>query len=64
MLPLFILYCLLLKLFEGINSMWSAVVGAAHPYMQQQLSPLHFEFFGVDVIADTSGQCWLVEANR
>lgn len=37
---------------------------AAHPYMQHQVSPLHFEFFGVDVIADTAGQCWLVEANR
>lgn len=37
---------------------------AALPYMAHQSSPLHFEFFGIDVIADASGGCWLIEANR
>lgn len=44
--------------------MWAAVVAAALPYMQHQASPLHFEFFGIDVIADDAGQVWLIEANR
>ena len=44
--------------------MWKDVVSAAMPYMQHQISPLHFEFFGIDVIADASGQAWLIEANR
>lgn len=44
--------------------MWTAVVKAAMPYMQEQGSARHFEFFGIDIIADTAGQCWLVEANR
>ena len=39
-------------------------MAAAAPYMQEQLSPLHFEFFGIDVIADSMGASWLVEANR
>jgi hypothetical protein len=41
-----------------------AVVEAALPYMQHQASPRHFEFFGIDVIADHAGQVWLIKANR
>ncbi len=44
--------------------MWSAIVKAALPYMQEQSSARHFEFFGIDIIADSSNHCWLVEANR
>ena len=32
--------------------------------MQEQRSPDHFEFFGIDVIADADGECWLIEINR
>ena len=44
--------------------MWRAIVEGAAPYMAVQLSACHFEFFGIDVIADTSGECWFVEGNR
>ena len=30
----------------------------------QQRSPHHFEFFGLDIVADRHGECWLIEANR
>lgn len=53
-----------IQIFVEIKRMWAAVVKAALPYMQEQTSERHFEFFGIDVIADTAGQCWLVEANR
>jgi len=32
--------------------------------MQEQISPHHFEFFGIDIIADRDGVCWLLEVNR
>lgn len=44
--------------------MWGAVVEAAAPYMERQNSEINFEFFGLDVIADTNGRCWLIEINR
>ena len=53
-----------MQLYVGIKRMWAAVVAAAMPYMQEQSGARNFEFFGIDVIADATGQCWLVEANR
>lgn len=32
--------------------------------MYYQRSPNHFEFFGIDIIADEAGDCWFIEANR
>jgi len=32
--------------------------------MQIQRSQHHFEFFGIDIIADVSGASWLIEINR
>lgn len=52
------------QVYAKIQAMWSAVVEAALPYMQHQASARHFEFFGIDVIADCAGQVWLIEANR
>lgn len=37
---------------------------AAAPYMEHQNGEHNFEFFGVDLIADEDGCCWLIEANR
>ena len=51
-------------LFEEMQAMWGAVVAAAEPHMTTQRRPGHFEFFGLDVVADTAGGCWLIEANR
>lgn len=44
--------------------MWQAVAQAAAPFMKEQRSPHHFEFFGIDVMADSMGECWLIEINR
>jgi hypothetical protein len=49
---------------DKLQSLWKAVVDAAAPYMQNQLSDKHFEFFGLDIIADTDHCCWLIEINR
>lgn len=32
--------------------------------MQEQRNSNSFEFFGIDIIADTLGTCWLLEVNR
>ena len=32
--------------------------------MKYQASQHNFEFVGIDIIVDQSGQCWLLEANR
>mmetsp|Transcript_30486 Transcript_30486/g.56791 ORF Transcript_30486/g.56791 Transcript_30486/m.56791 type:complete len:155 (-) Transcript_30486:1470-1934(-) len=32
--------------------------------MKEQRSSHHFEFFGIDVMADSMGECWLIEINR
>ena len=50
--------------FSQMKAMWREVAKASTPFMSQQTSATHFEFFGIDVIADTDGVCWLVEANR
>ena len=50
--------------FSEICSIWAAVVAEAHIYMDKQRSEKHFEFFGIDIIVDSSGDCWLIEINR
>jgi hypothetical protein len=52
------------ELFRKIQKMWAELCNAAKPFMIYQEDPSHFEFFGFDVIADASGECWLVEVNR
>lgn len=52
------------KQFKGIQQMWHSVVKASNPFIAAQESSLHFEFFGLDVIVDNFGVCWLIEANR
>jgi len=54
----------LCKVFEKLKAIWATVVRAASTYMKEQTSRHHFEFFGLDLIADTSGRCWLIEINR
>ena len=44
--------------------MWQAVAHEAAPFMREQRSPHHFEFFGIDVMADATGEVWLIEINR
>ena len=44
--------------------MWKDIVTQAYHFMSQQRSPFHFEFFGIDVIADEADNCWLIEINR
>ena len=50
--------------FNGISIIWKEVARACSSYMKYQISANHFEFFGIDVIADDSGECWLLEINR
>jgi len=47
-----------------MGSLWSAVALAVRPFMAAQHSKGHFEFFGIDVIADAERNCWLIELNR
>lgn len=51
-------------IFNGIKSLWADLVNAAVAFMSHQKSPNFFEFFGLDVIADESCKCWLIEVNR
>jgi hypothetical protein len=52
------------QLFGKLCRMWSSVAKAVTAYMKYQRHECHFDFFGVDVIADTNDECWLIEANR
>lgn len=50
--------------FAQICDIWRCVVEAAAPFMRIQKSARRFEFFGIDVVVNASGQCWLIEINR
>jgi len=50
-------------IFEQMKTMWARIAFAASPFMQEQQSG-RFEMFGLDVIADSTGGCWLIELNR
>lgn len=47
-----------------MQTIWYELVTAAEPYLLHQLSEKHFEFYGLDYIANESGQCYLIEINR
>lgn len=40
-----------------------SLVEAAAPFMEHQASVEHFEFLGLDIIADVTGGVWLIEGN-
>lgn len=50
--------------FPSACEMWASVCGAAAEFMAEQFNPNNFEFCGLDIIIDTSNNCWLVEINR
>jgi hypothetical protein len=52
------------KVFAQISDVWCAAVEASSPFLHRQRSKEHFEFFGIDIITDDCGGCWLIEANR
>lgn len=52
------------QVFGRISVLWGEVAKACSSFMKHQTSANHFEFFGIDVIADEDGTCWLLEVNR
>jgi hypothetical protein len=52
------------KIYNEICNMWKAVSISVSSFMKKQINKNHFEFFGIDVIADMDGYCWLLEINR
>lgn len=46
--------------------MWGELVSSAHPFLahQSQSGTRRFDFYGIDIIADTFGDVWLIECNR
>jgi hypothetical protein len=44
--------------------LWRETVAAAATFMSQPSQSLNFEFCGLDVIADDTGACYLIEINR
>ena len=52
------------SVYSQIQDIWSDVTQAALPFMSQQKNPNNFDFYGIDIIADECGGCWLIEANR
>jgi hypothetical protein len=53
-----------LQAYKQLKQIWGQLVKAASPYMKYQRNCDHFEFFGLDLIEDATGTCWLIEANR
>lgn len=50
--------------FIRIKKIWQELIQAAAPFICHQASIAHFEFFGIDIIADVDHNCWLLECNR
>lgn len=50
--------------FLKIKDIWRSLIKTAAPFMRHQKSQFHFEFFGIDILADESHNCWLLECNR
>src|SRR3546814_8228358 len=46
-------------LFRSIQ--WGLLASSAERFMAEQNSPWHFEFIGIDVIADDSHCPWIIE---
>jgi hypothetical protein len=53
-----------IQVFKAVSNIWASIIEAASPFICKQRSPDHFEFFGLDIIIDKQGGCWLLEANR
>ncbi|CAM9431262.1 unnamed protein product [Pylaiella littoralis] len=51
-------------LWPGFLENLRSLAEAATPFMEHQADPNHFEFLGLDIIADREGGVWLMEANR
>ena len=47
-----------------MKHIWIELVQASSPYLAHQASQHHFEFYGLDYIANEDGQCYLIEVNR
>jgi hypothetical protein len=52
------------QIYHQLCLLWKGVARAVTPFMSKQISKNNFEFFGIDVIADIDGNCWLLEVNR
>jgi hypothetical protein len=50
--------------FSALSTLWSEVIQAITPYLRHQRHAQHFDFYGLDVIADQNGNCHLIEVNR
>ncbi len=44
--------------------LWASICKEASPYLAEQRSLSHFEFFGIDIILDQDGNVWLIECNK
>lgn len=51
-------------LWSKLKLVYGTLVQAVHPYMAEQRSSLHFDFYGLDLIADEDGELHLLEVNR
>jgi len=51
-------------IFNSMKNVYSDLIEAAAPFMEVQVSPSHFEFFGLDFMADSQRNVWLLEVNR
>ena len=43
--------------YKKLTKLWAAYITAAAPFMSNQRSPLHFDFFGIDVMANEVSLC-------
>ena len=55
---------ILKKIFEDVSVQWSSLIKSASPFLSYQRNENHFDFFGLDIVCDQSGRCWLLEVNR
>eukprot|EP00612_Vaucheria_litorea_P004043 CAMPEP_0171464092 /NCGR_PEP_ID=MMETSP0945-20130129/7520_1 /TAXON_ID=109269 /ORGANISM="Vaucheria litorea, Strain CCMP2940" /LENGTH=120 /DNA_ID=CAMNT_0011991053 /DNA_START=588 /DNA_END=947 /DNA_ORIENTATION=+ len=47
-----------------MRGLWIDLIEATKPFMSVQYSAKHFEFFGLDFLADCEQNVWLLEVNR
>ena len=50
--------------FEALQRIWGNLILAATPFMSRQVSPHHFDFYGIDIMIDANQGSWLLECNR
>lgn len=51
------------QLWPRMLELLRSLVEAATPFMEHQASAAHFEFLGLDIIADDTGGVWLIEGD-